>query len=72
MKTLTTEQQEDLLKFFLELQQSDVMPNPDYAGPINYWCIELKPKRARNKEKIIQGMKEAVIYAKSIDTTQQA
>jgi len=47
MKTLKTEQQEEL-KQLLE-QLVDVVSDPELKNVINYWAVELKPKRIRKK-----------------------
>lgn len=51
MKLLTSEQQEDLQKLFVEIEK-ELDSNPGLQSSINYWLIELKPKRVRRKSEV--------------------
>ena len=58
MKTLSTEQQIELQKLIEEtinLYQG-LMTSPadlELKAQLNYWAIELKPKRVRRREKVL-------------------
>ena len=48
MKVLSTEQQTELLKLVQDVKQFGTYPS-DLLPALNYWEIELKPKRVRRK-----------------------
>ena len=48
MKTLSTQQQEDLQKLVQFAGDGDLFAT-DVRAQFNYWAIELKPKRIRKK-----------------------
>lgn len=60
MKVLTTEQQVELQALMTEL--SGTVNDINLQGQINYWTLELKPKRVRRKapeENIVSGEENA-------------
>lgn len=67
MKVLSTEQQVELQEFLEELRFTNGLSSVQGAT-LNYWSIELKPKRVRkkNEEKILTGMSEALTYAENV------
>lgn len=46
MKVLQTEQQNDLQKFLQNVSDNNYLPI-DLRPVVNYWAIELKPKRKK-------------------------
>ncbi len=51
MKNLSTEQQADLQKLITDI--GEMFPDtlgPEILAQVNYWAIELKPKRIRKKK----------------------
>lgn len=64
MKVLSTEQQTDLQKLIENLSDPTFQVDVQDHAQLVYWSLELKPKRVRkSKEKILQGMQEAIQYA---------
>lgn len=52
MKLLTTEQQNELQSLMISLSHCGILDVP-LLNQINYWNIELKPKRARRKTETV-------------------
>lgn len=46
MKVLQTEQQNDLQKFLQDISEGNYLP-VDMRPLVNYWAIELKPKKKK-------------------------
>lgn len=65
MKLLNSEQQIELQALIAKIAAIDEF-DLETTGQLSYWAIELKPKRVRrkNEEKILDGMNEAINYAK--------
>lgn len=65
MKTLNTEQQQELQSFIQGVAESGVLPL-GLQAQANYWSIELKPKRKKKVNKLVE---EAISSAQNLTDT---
>jgi len=54
MKVLSTEQQTDLRELLVRLTEDGYQADLGDMAQLEYWAIELKPKRVRKKKEIVQ------------------